>query len=204
MECPSIENELRQLADAGAHDAATRRLIEGYGPEVRRFLAAQLRSETDAWDVFSMFCEDVWRGFPAFAWRCTARTWAYTLARNAVHRFRALPQQRPERHLALSSGMLETMARARTSTAPYRRTEVKHQFRELREQLPEEDQLILILRVDRGLGWTELAQVLGADPNDGIDLERESARLRKRFQLIKERLKVLAVERGLLSANPSS
>ena len=70
----------------------------------------------------------------------------------------------------------------------------------LREELPEEDRALLVLRVDRGLEWADLARVfLAGDDTPTPDvLKRESARLRKRFQLIKERLLAMGRERGLL------
>jgi RNA polymerase sigma-70 factor (ECF subfamily) len=55
--------------------------------------------------------------------------------------------------------------------------------------LPEMDRMLLILRVDRELSWRDLARVvLGGSPTP-VELEREAVRLRKRFQLVKERLR---------------
>jgi hypothetical protein len=50
------------------------------------------------------------------------------------------------------------------------------------------------------MAWTEIARVvLGAEGDvDAAALKRESARVRKRFQLVKERLRELALARGLL------
>ncbi len=50
--------------------------------------------------------------------------------------------------------------------------------------------MLLILRVDRNLAWDEIALVMADEPEtlDKEGRKRESARLRKRFQLIKERL----------------
>jgi RNA polymerase sigma-70 factor (ECF subfamily) len=67
--------------------------------------------------------------------------------------------------------------------------------------LPQEDQELLMLRVDRDLPWDALAEVLRGD--DEIPLtpdvrKREAARLRKRFQLIKDRLREMARREGLL------
>ena len=47
---------------------------------------------------------------------------------------------------------------------------------------------LLVLRVDRGLSFEECGESLGAEP----------AAVRKRFERLKERLKSLAKERGLL------
>ena len=55
--------------------------------------------------------------------------------------------------------------------------------------------------VDRQLAWTELAQVLHEDEATslvGEALKREAARLRKRFQLVKERLYEMGRREGLV------
>ncbi|HEY4059502.1 MAG TPA: hypothetical protein VGM39_22945, partial [Kofleriaceae bacterium] len=68
----------------------------------------------------------------------------------------------------------------------------RNRVRELRETLPEEDQLLLVLRVERELEWRDLSRVM--NPEQELDeemLTRESARLRKRFQAVKDRLREL-------------
>ena len=60
----------------------------------------------------------------------------------------------------------------------------------LRAELSETDQLLLMLRVDRELDFLEIALVfLGDEQASEAELKRETARLRKRFQLVKARLK---------------
>jgi len=51
--------------------------------------------------------------------------------------------------------------------------------------------MLLVLRVDKGLAWNDLARVMYAEDGPLLDdegLKREAARLRKRFQHVKERL----------------
>ena len=88
------------------------------------------------------------------------------------------------------------LAHGRTA---YLKTEVKDRMQELRRRLPAEDQQILILRVSRKLSWTELAIVLGDSglTATDVELQREATRLRKRFQLAKDRLRELARQEGL-------
>jgi RNA polymerase sigma-70 factor (ECF subfamily) len=80
------------------------------------------------------------------------------------------------------------------------RTETKKRMAELRERLPVDDQTLLILRVTRKLNWKEVARVM-VDAPDGTevaehDLDQEAARLRKRYQLVKEKLRQMALEGG--------
>ena len=101
--------------------------------------------------------------------------------------------------------MAALVERVRETTACYKRTAVKDQFRELREQLDLEDQTLLILRVDRNMSWRELAQTLsGTVDLDEATIERESARLRKAFERVKRELKRLSEDRGLLEVQKSS
>jgi RNA polymerase sigma-70 factor, ECF subfamily len=59
-----------------------------------------------------------------------------------------------------------------------------------------------VLRIDRGLSWSDLARVLHEGEEDAaLDdeaLAREAARLRKRFQLVKDKLREMAKKEGLL------
>jgi RNA polymerase sigma-70 factor (ECF subfamily) len=91
--------------------------------------------------------------------------------------------------------------RARSVTALHLRTDVKTRVRRLREQLDIEDQTLLMLHVDRGLPWRELVLVMHDDSAalEDAELDREAARLRKRFERVKAELKRLAIREGLIS-----
>ena len=77
---------------------------------------------------------------------------------------------------------------------------MKSEIRRLRDELSAEDQLVLVLRVDKGLEWRDIAMALADQDLDDPALARESARLRKRLQLATARLRELATERGLLES----
>jgi RNA polymerase sigma-70 factor (ECF subfamily) len=198
-----VDQRVRGLVQAQDLDAALTETLEVYGAEVFGFLIAIHRNETDAGDVFSIFSERLWKSLASFEWNCTLRTWAYTIARNASHRFSRDRGRRRARELPeASSGVVEAVAvQVRTRTLTYLRTETKTEIQKLRDELDADDQTLLILRLDRGLEWNEIAQVfLTSDaPADAQTEKREAARLRKRFQLVKERLTRLAKERGLIS-----
>ena len=89
----------------------------------------------------------------------------------------------------------------RTETLSYLRTEKKDRFAAIRASLPPEDQALLVLRVDRQLSWDELARVMSSDEGEpsADELKRESARLRKRYQLVKEKLLTLGERAGLVT-----
>lgn len=178
--------------------------LRAYGPEIYRFLRAFTRSEQDADEVFSIACERAWVGLPAFTRACSFRTWLYTIARNAAHNQRDHAKVRARVHAPLpeSSRLEEIAAAVRTETATHLRTETKSRIARLRESLSEQDRMLLTLRVDRQLEWNELARVLHdgtGEELEGEALRRASARLRKRFQDVKEKLAELARREGLLN-----
>jgi RNA polymerase sigma-70 factor, ECF subfamily len=191
-----VEAAVRARCAAGDLDEATTQALRAYGREVFAFLCALAKNEADASDAFSVFAEELWRSMGGFAWECSLRTWAYTLARRAMFRSRKRKQNDP---LVLGAPLQvsELADVVRTETLTYLRTETKTRVRALRDSLSEEDRVLLVLRVDRGLAWDDLARVLHDGDLDDEGQKREVARLRKRFQLVKERLKALAKEQGL-------
>jgi RNA polymerase sigma-70 factor (ECF subfamily) len=195
------ERPIRAAFDVGDLDAATTLALELYGREIFGFLAARSPSQDVAGDIFGQFCEDFWRSMRKFEWRCSIRTWAYKLARHAAHNDRS-KARRAAGAVPLSqlSHLSVLVDRVRTETCQHLKTEVKSQLQQLREQLPPDDQTLLILRVDRGMSWRELAEVMWSEPEAATEEElgREAAKLRKRFQVAKERLRELVEQAGLL------
>jgi len=204
MRREAVERDVRAHCTAGQRDAATTLLLESYGPEIFRFIMSRLRDDEAASEVFAQFTEDVWRGIDGFRWQCTARVWSYTLARHAASRYIIDARRRRAREAPLShAGPLSELGqKIRTQTQVAMRTETKKRMAELRERLPVDDQTLLILRVTRKLDWKDIARVM-VDAPDGTeaaarDLDQEAARLRKRFQLVKEKLRQMALDGGLV------
>jgi len=191
------ERELEELIDAREFERAATAVLRCYGAELYGFLVNLMNGGADAAEVFSQTAEDLWRGLPSFGRRCSMRTWMYLLARHAAARFRRSPWNRGGR---TGDERLDAMvAQARSNTSPWLRTDVKDKWRALRETIDPDDRALLVLRVDRGMGWNEVARVM-LDREDAGDAEvaREAARLRKRFQLLKTEWRRRARETGLL------
>ena len=193
---------IRDACNRNDFELATTVALRAWGAEILGWLVQRMRDETSASDVFSSFAERLWSSWEQFGWRCSARAWMYTLARNEANTYEVGARRDRQRWVPLSrmGAVSAVVDEVRTETLPYLRTSVKDEFRALREHLSEEDQTILVLRVDRELSWSEIAQItLGGDvaPSDAA-LARETARLRKRLQLIKARIRALAEEAGLL------
>jgi RNA polymerase sigma-70 factor (ECF subfamily) len=177
--------------------------LEAYGDEIYGFLIDRLRSPSEAADVFGQFAEDLWRGLPNFQWRSTIRVWAYSVARNAANRHVRAPGRRPGRAVPLSQAPeVAAMAEViRTRTERHLRSEVKSAVRALRDRLSEDERLLLCLRVDKDLSWSEIACAFEDDvPGDDADVAIAAARMRQRFAAIKRRLRRMSIEAGLLPA----
>jgi RNA polymerase sigma-70 factor (ECF subfamily) len=85
-------------------------------------------------------------------------------------------------------------AQVRETTLVHLRTDVKDRVRALRARLAPDDQTLLVLRVDKDLGWRDIALVeLGDDAPTAV-LDRVAATLRKRFERVKQRLRELVAE----------
>jgi DNA-directed RNA polymerase specialized sigma24 family protein len=199
---PYAEQAIRAAFDARDFQTAATRALEAFGREILSFLVARLRTASDAEEAFSMFAEDFWKGLPEFGFRCSVRGWMYTLARNAGNRYASSPQRKRSRNLSFagSESLAVLIDRVRSETQVHKRTDVKDKVRALRERLESDDQMLLILHVDRGLPWRELAMVMdeSGEQLHGETLDREATRLRKRFERIKAELKKLAKKEGLL------
>jgi RNA polymerase sigma-70 factor (ECF subfamily) len=182
------ESEAATLCAQGAFDAAATWVLRQYGGEILRYLASVERTSEDANDVFSEFCVALWQSLPRFRAECSLRTYAYALAQR--QRARSLRKRARRREVALSSEAEALVFQARTSTAEYLRSSARHRLAQLCEGLADEDRALLVLRLDRKLGWIEIARVM-LDDDDASDGEvtRRSAALRKRYERLKEQFR---------------
>jgi RNA polymerase sigma-70 factor (ECF subfamily) len=196
----AIDAAVNDALGRGDVNEATRLVLEQHGPEVLRLLMSIHRDETAAADVFAVFAEGVWRGLPAYRGAASLRTWAFAIARRASLHYRRDVGRRAARQVPLADEIEELAERVRTATLSHLRSERKSRLMALRDTLEPDERALLFLRLDRGLAWNDLAVALhdGDAPLEGADLKRDAARLRKRFQSLKERLRELARREGLL------
>jgi RNA polymerase sigma-70 factor (ECF subfamily) len=197
------EPALTALRVAGDVAGAVTLAIRAYGPEVYSYLRAIHREPDEADDVFSRFTEALWRSLSGRDLHCSHRTWAYAVARRTSLAYRRAERRRAA-HFAPwpeTTSLSALTAAVRTQTALHLQTAKRSRFAELRASLPEEDQTLLMLRVDRQLAWNDLVEVLAEDgepPRSPEAIRKENARLRKRFQVLKEKLQDMAREAGLV------
>lgn len=192
-----MEERLSSLLRDHALDELAVRAVETYGAELYGFVIYVVGEPGSAEHVFSQAIEDFWRELPGFRGGCSVRTWLYKLAYHASVRGRRSPRNRAPR---AGGSTLPQVTAAHTRTASWRRADVKARWDDLKREIAPDDRALLVLRVDRGFAWTEIAQVMLSDsPEDASAgaATREAARLRKRFQLLKDQLRVRVRAAGL-------
>ncbi|HEX2690311.1 MAG TPA: sigma factor [Kofleriaceae bacterium] len=188
-----LDERIRVLLASSQIAEATTLALRELGPEILGFLSGVL-GDADGDEVFAAFSEHLWRSLEGFEGRCKLRTWAYVLARNEISRFRRGARRHVAGRVPISelAEVLEAVRKTRsTLVANHRQTLTR-----LRDELPVEDRTLLILRVDRNLTFDDIALAFADNPEQfhEDDRKREAARLRKRFQLVKQRLVARARE----------
>lgn len=178
--------ELQSLLESEDFNLAATLVLRAIGPEMLGFLCGVL-GDDEGDQVFAAFSERLWRALPKFEWRCKLRTWAYVLARRELGRY-CKEKRRYEEGRVPISALREVIVEVRTRTTAL--IARQRQLTALRAELPENDRMLLILRVDRNMSWDDIALAFSDDPEvlPEDDRKREAARLRKRFQLVKQRL----------------
>lgn len=190
----TLDSELRELVKLGEIDRATDRALRAYGPELIGWLCAISTNEADAYDAFSWMSEELWKSLRRYQGGCSMRAWCYMLARQGAARVHARTQQRVEEPVSSLSSIVHTAGQIWSTT---RREQTRNEviYSEIRESLDAEDQMLLVLRVDRDLSWRDIAIVILGDTTTEEELARKAAALRKQFERVKVYLRGLASER---------
>ena len=187
----SIDAKVRQLVEAGDVRAATTETMRRLGPEILQYVRSLLRDEDAAGDAFSEFAENLWKGLATFRWNASLRTWAYRIATNAVADVRTQAWARRGRRFA--TGEATNLAEELRTKTVVKVERQRKTLDALREGLSMEERTLLSLRVDRGLSWAEISEILSAEGKTvAVDA------LMKRFERLTERLAARARELGLV------
>jgi RNA polymerase sigma-70 factor (ECF subfamily) len=187
----SADERVQELLAAGDVRGAATEAIRAYGPQVLQYLRALLRDETEARDAFSQWAENLWKALPSFRAESSLKTWALRLAHNAALNLRNEAWRKRGRRFA--TGEASAIAEDVRTRSVLRVERQRQALDKLRRSLTTEEQSLLVLRIDQGLPWNEIAEVLELDGRPV-----EPATLMKRFERLKERLARLAREQGLV------
>jgi RNA polymerase sigma-70 factor (ECF subfamily) len=189
-----VDRDVRAALEAGDRDGATELALRAYGTELIGWLCSILPGESDAHDAFSQLSEELWRSLSRFDGRCSVRTWCYMLARQAAGRVRATPSRAREDLVSTVPSIVHAVTHVWNTTRIEAQRE-RNVYEEIRNELGEEDQTLLVLRVDRDLAWRDIALVMLGEGADDDELTRKASALRKQFERLKEQLRELAAER---------
>jgi len=185
--------ELRALIASGEFERATEETIRMYGPELIGWLCSTFSAEADAHDAFSRMSEELWKSLRRFDGRCSLRTWCYMLARHAASRVRARPSTHREQLVSEIPSVMHAATQV-WNTTHRRDAHAADVYTQIRRQLDDDDQLLLVLRVDRNLAWRDIAHVMLGESAAPDEVAKRAAALRKQFERVKERLRELAAQ----------
>ena len=185
------ETRIRALTEANDYARAAELTLELYGNELLGFMMGTLQDRNAVEDVFQNLNLEMWRALPRFEWRSSLRTWLYTLARGVVSKHLRDPYRKRSNPLPTEDEDNLPMRIARTATRTWRRTETKDRLWSICQQLPTEDRELLMLRIGRKMAWSDIATIISDEENelDASAKRRQSARLRKRYERLKEQLR---------------
>jgi DNA-directed RNA polymerase specialized sigma24 family protein len=117
--------ELAVCSDPVPVDENLERVIAGH-------LAATLRDDAAAHEVFGHFSEELWKSIATFRGASSFKTWAYKLVMHSISRYRRDGFRRRGQPLG-SDELSAIAAQVRSQTPPFQRTEVKDWVARLRK-----------------------------------------------------------------------
>jgi RNA polymerase sigma-70 factor (ECF subfamily) len=196
-----FDSEVRGLLTGGRERQAADLLLTRLSPELRPFLHRLLGNVSLADEAHSNTCERLWRGLPTFRWECSLRSWSYIIARREASRCRARHARDGVQQTTLSKA--DEVAARFASTSGGISTTRRDQLDDMRASLSDEDRDLVVLRVERGLAWKEIAAAFLEDgDSDPESLVREAARLRQRFRAIRVKIATAISGHSPLKGDP--
>jgi RNA polymerase sigma-70 factor (ECF subfamily) len=163
------------------------RLIEEYGPALRRLAAAYFDRASDREDLFQEIAVALWKAIPGFRGDSSERTWLYRIAHNTAITA-AVKGRRHGRHEDPISTTLDPPSPAPDAEQAFLIEEKRRRLLDSIRSLPTLDRQIIILHLD-GLSYAEIEEISGLSVNAvGIRLTR-----------IREKLKTMISSEGVVA-----
>ncbi len=166
---PSLADALRDLLARGDHRAATQRLAQAHGTQLRRFLGRFFRDRRDAQDVEQEVWMAVQEALPRFEFAAEPKTWLFRIARHKIVDLR----RRHRSWVPLESALVDRAegqggGPANESARQRLRPDVRLSLeaRQLRvraalDELSERDREVALLFLQGGLAAAEVASIVG-------------------------------------------
>lgn len=175
------ETEILDLLKKQHYDDAFKRVVKVYGAELHGYCCGVLASDEDGADLYQDLLAAAWTGLPRFKAASSVRTWAYGIAHHQAQRRRRRYSRKHAVRLNTDTAERLTNHGSAPLDSKVAQGARMAQLQKLRQKLSLVEREILILRVERGLPFKEVAQILGI----------QEAAARVRFQRTRERLRRL-------------
>lgn len=179
-----VDAEVKSALARGDTRAAVEATMEVLGPELRGYLHATVRDADGAAELYGELGEQLMIGIPRFRGESSVRTYVYAIAWNLVRYHRRRTRRERARQVVEADDSRLEAPDPRTPTAPHLRTTSKLRLAEARSKLTPEELTLIVLRVDRGMAWSEIGAILGVGT-----AAADTAVLRKRFERLVRRLR---------------
>jgi DNA-directed RNA polymerase specialized sigma24 family protein len=189
---PSSDASTSLQCEHASFTDAMLQILRRYTAEVRAFLRARTNSRASMDEVFAVFSEDVWRGLPRLRVQGQLRSWIYVIARNALTRHVRFKQRWRSRYVFAEPDDLHVETRRSLSTQLGNHAQLELVL----AALAESDRRLLEQRLVLSMPWRDIAieQARLRGLTSDADIAKESARLRKRFQLLLQDLRERAAK----------
>ncbi len=151
------DQDIVELLQGGAFEAAFGRLADRYEHKVYRLCCSILRDPDQAADAAQESLVRVWKALPRYDGRASLSTWIYTITRNRC--FTAVERRRDAD--SMSDPLVEQAVEALRASAPESGTDRLELLRELVEALPERYRKALTLFYYEEKSVGEVAEMLG-------------------------------------------
>lgn len=186
----------RGLLAQGELNLAVHAALEAFGPEVFGFLVGVVDDVGQASVLYAQMAQRVANEIEAFRWETSLRMWMYGLARSELldgrrrRRPDVLPREGADRTTLNRTSPRHTPGASLTpvDTSSWRPRLLLDAVRAVRKALSEEERELLILRVDRGFAFVDIAVMeLGLA---ATSLERRRRAKELRTQLLELRRQI--------------
>lgn len=162
-------------------------VLREHGAEIFGFLVRS-HGAADAEEIYGLFVDALVKSDTTYRGEVSPRTWGYLLARSAARRY---ARSRARARALFSPMAHHPSALERPVTGPERSALAASEVTAIDASLSPEERELLVLRLGRGFRFSEIALILGevedGDPAD--ERVRAAARLRKRFQELRDRIR---------------
>lgn len=181
-----VRSSLRGGDDVGAARAA----LEAHGAEVFGFLLGVSDDAVAAEAMYADLGRRVKTELSEFDWEWSLRIWLYTLARREL-----ADRRHRRRQMTTATEPADSEPSVRGS---HQRLRAPRVVSRIRRALTEEEREVLILCVDRKLGWRELARTALGSRADAGQVDAEAERVREVVSALRARLETEAIRERLL------